>query len=130
MASMLKNLLLGAKSDNENVFVIPTKNDDGAYSVMLSYCSEHFEENIPTIEETLSFEESLSGKRLTVYCIDRETTNPYRLAERLGVRYPNDEEKKLLREEGRMKPIIDTEYNGEPIKLKLTPNSTYLIKVV
>ena len=130
MASMLKNLLLGAESDNENVFVIPTKNDDGAYSVMLSYCSEHFEENIPTIEETLSFEESLSGKRLTVYCIDKETTNPYRLAEKLGVRYPNDEEKKLLREEGRMKPIIDTEYDGEPIKLKLTPNSTYLVKVV
>ena len=29
-----------------------------------------------------------------------------------------------------MKPIIDTEYNGAPVKLKLTPNSTYLIKVV
>ena len=130
MASRLKNLLLYLDCSRENVFVIPTKDSDGAHSVMLTYCSQNFEEDIPPCEEELSFEDELLGKRLLVYCIDKETTNPYRLAEKMGVRYPNDEEKKILREEGRLKPIRDIEYDGKPIKIKLTPNSTYLIQVV
>ena len=97
---------------------------------MLAYASKNFEEDIPEYEESIVFEESLSGKRILVYCIDKETTNPFRLAEKMGVRYPNDEEKKILREEGRLKPIVDSEYDGKPIKIKLTPNSTYLVQVV
>jgi hypothetical protein len=130
MASKLKNLLISAECQNENVFVVPTRDKYGAYSVMLTYCSKHFDENIPTLEESVSFEEELCGRHLTVYCIDKENTNPYRLAERMSIRYPDDEQKKILREKGKMKPIVDTEYNGTPIKIKLTANSTYLIQVV
>ncbi len=130
MASRLKNLLLDSECSRENVYVIPTKDSGGTYSVMLTYCSQNFEEDIPPCEEELAFEENILSKRLLIYCIDKETTNPYRLAEKMGVRYPNDGEKKILREEGRLKPIIDTEYDGNPIKIKLTPNSTYLIQVV
>ena len=130
MASRLKNLLIKSECTNENVFVVPTKDISGSYSVMLTYCSQNFEEDIPSFEEELSFEESLDGKRIIIYCIDKETTNPYRLAEKMGIRYPNDEEKKILCEEGRLKPIVDTTYDGKNIKIKLTPNSTYLIQVV
>ena len=130
MASRLKNLLLEPECSRENVYVVPTKDSYGAHSVMLTYCSQNFEEDIPPCEEELTFEETLRGKRLLVYCIDKETTNPYRLAEKMGVRFPSDGEKKILREEGRLKPIRDTEYDGKPIKIKLTPNSTYLIQVV
>lgn len=130
MASKLGNLLLEVDGQNENLSVVPTKNDKGEYSVMLAYASKNFEEDIPEYEESIVFEESLSGKRILVYCIDKETTNPFRLAEKMGVRYPNDEEKKILREEGRLKPIVDSEYDGKPIKIKLTPNSTYLVQVV
>jgi hypothetical protein len=48
----------------------------------------------------------------------------------MGVRYPDEEQKKILREEGRLKAIIDEKYDGKLIKIKLTPNSTYLIQVV
>ena len=130
MSASLGNLLLPVECENENLFVIPTKFTDGGYSVMLTYASQRFEENIPEYTEELSFEESLAGKKLEIYCIDKETTNPYRLAERLGVRFPNDEEAKLLREEGRLKPIFDGEYDGKPIRLRLTANSTYLVKVI
>ena len=65
-----------------------------------------------------------------VFLIDKKTTNPYRLAEKMGVRYPDEEQKKILREEGRLKAIIDEKYDGKLIKIKLTPNSTYLIQVV
>ena len=130
MASRLGKYLLETDGEKVNLSVIPTQNERGEYSVMLSYSSRYFEENIPSYEEEVSFEENLVGKRLMLYCIDKETTNPYRLAEKMGVRYPNDDEKKILREEGRLKPIRDIEYDGNPIKIKLTPNSTYLIQVV
>ena len=130
MASKLGNLLLAVDGQNENLSVVPTKNDKGEYSVMLAYASKNFEEDIPEYEESVEFEENLSGKRILIYCIDKETTNPFRLAEKMGVRYPNDEEKKILREEGRLKPIFNAEYDGNPVKIKLTANSTYLIQVV
>ena len=130
MASKLGDLLLSADVDKDDLYVIPTKTSDGAYSVILSYSSRFFDENIPEYEETLSFEEDLTGKSIRIYCIDREHTNPYRVAEKMGVRYPNDEQKKLLREEGRMKPIFEGVYNGEPIKLRMTANSSYLIQIV
>ena len=130
MASRLESLLLDFKCTRENVYVIPTKNSDGAYSVMLTYCSKNFRDDIPACEEELFFDEKLFGKRLLIYCIDKEKTNPYRLAERMGIRFPNDEEKKLLREEGKMHPVFEGKYDGEPIKLSLTANSTYLVQIV
>ena len=130
MASRLGNLLLSAEVENEYLSVIPTKTSDGSYSVMLSYSSKYFREDIPEYTEELCFEERLEGKKLIIYCIDKEHTNPYRLAERMGVIFPNDEQKKLLREEGKMKPIFEGAYDGAPIKMKLTANSTYLIIAV
>ena len=58
----------------------------------------------------------------------RYTTNPYRLYQKLGIDKPTDEELKLLRAEGRLKPVkIQTGLDA--LKLKLTPNCTYLITV-
>ena len=65
---------------------------------------------------------------MTVYCVDKNTTNPYRLYEKLGVDTPNEEQIQMLREEGNLKPVLQEEYNGQ-IKLNLTPNCTYLITV-
>jgi ribosomal protein S25 len=101
----------------------------GDLAVLLSYSSEHFAEDIPEIEETLCFEESIEKKTVTVYCIDREHTNPYRLYQRLGIKNsPSEEELRLLREEGKLKPLYK-QSGKEPIKLKLTANCTYLILV-
>ena len=57
-----------------------------------------------------------------VYCIDKETTNPYRLYEK-GV-----EDIKALRNEGKLLPIAKHS-NGEKIELKFTSNATYLVEV-
>ena len=131
MASRLKNLLIGYECENQNVSVVPTKDSNGSYSVMLAYSSQNFEENIPEYEESVEFEENLAGKKLIVYCIDKETTNPYRLAVKIdALKDPTDEQKRMLREEGKMKPVLDTEYDGKPIKIKLAPNSTYLIQII
>ena len=130
MASRLGTLLLSAEVEDENIALVPTKTVDGEYSVMLSYSSKYFDEDIKAYTETLAFSEDLSGKRLTVYLIDKEHTNPYRLAQKLGVRYPSDEEKRILRDEGKLKPVHDAIYDGNPIELELTPNCTYLIRII
>jgi len=128
LASKLYEGLVSYEAD-ENIFVVPTKNENGNYSVLLTYCGEKFSEDLPEKEETISFEESLVGKSVTVYCIDKNTTNPYRLYKKNG--YSDnltDEQIKILREEGKIKPVVV--FNAEEeIKLKLTANCTYLIEV-
>lgn len=131
MASKLGKYLIDVDGQTENLAVIPTTNENGDYSVMLTYSSKNFEEDIPSYQETLTFDKNLAGKKLVIYCIDKETTNPYRLAEKLNaVDNPTDEQKKMLREEGKMKPIVEKEYDGKPIKIELTPNSTYLVQII
>ena len=108
--------------------MLPTKDDVGNYAVLLTYSSEYFEEDIPAIEEILTFEEDIKDKQVTVWCIDKETTNPYRLYEKLGIDTPNDEQIKMLREEGELKPIF-TQKGSEELRLRLTPNATFLITI-
>ena len=130
LAARLGEDLLLAECGNENVFVVPTKTEDGSYAVLLSYSSEYFEEDLPETEETLSFAEDITGRTVTVWCIDKETTNPYRLYQKMGVETPNEEQLKLLREEGNMKPQQSfVAKAGDKISLRLTANCTYLVTV-
>ena len=128
LASKLGTGLLAAISDDTNISIVPTKKENGDYAVLLSYSSMHFEEDIPDKEEAVVFEEDIKDKTITVWCIDKNTTNPYRLYEKMGISIPNDEEVRLLREEGRLKPV-KVQNGSEPLILKLTANATYLITV-
>ena len=131
LAAKLGEDLLLAACGNENVALVPTKCDDGSYAVLLSYSSEYFEEDLPEIMETVSFDEDITGKTVTVWCIDKQTTNPYRLYQKMGVETPNEEQIKLLREEGNMKPQQSfVAKAGDEISLCLTANCTYLVTVV
>ncbi len=128
LGAKLYNNLLEAKTDNENVFVIPTKNNNDEYAVLLTYSSDYFDENLPEINEELKFDTDITGKKVTVYCIDKNTTNPYRLYQKKGIKELSDADIKELREEGNMKPV--KEYNAEDkIELKLTANSVYMIAI-
>ncbi|MBQ8342385.1 MAG: hypothetical protein IJY22_08460 [Clostridia bacterium] len=121
--------LLSAKSDSKNVFCVPTRREDGSLSVLVSYSSEYFEENIPAISEALCFEESIVGKRVTVWCIDKTHTNPYRLYQKMGLETPNEEDLRALRAEGIMKPFSEFIATEEAITLPLTANATFLVTV-
>ena len=130
LASKLGEDLLDAETENENIFVVPTKTDKG-YAALMTYSSDYFEEDIPAIEETVTFEGDIADKTVTVWCIDKNTTNPYRLFQKMDVKDPQNltkEEIKQLREEGNLKPI-KVQKGSEELKLQLTPNGTYLITV-
>lgn len=128
LASKLGADLLCARCDNENISILPTRNENGDLAVLLSYSSQYFEENIPSITETVEFEEDTTDKTFTIWCIDKNTTNPYRLYQKMGINAPTDDELKLLREEGRLKPL-KVQGGNVPLVLHLTPNCTYFITV-
>ena len=128
LAAKLHEQILREEHSAENLFVVPTRNDKGEYSVLLTYSSENFTEDIPVIEETIMFEETIKDKQVTVWCIDKNTTNPYRLFQTFGVETPNEEQIKLLQEEGKLKPVLQEKYSGK-LKLSLTSNCTYLITI-
>ena len=132
LASRLHENLLAATGVGENTYVVPTGNGAGAYSILLSHSSEYFEENLPDCTETVAFEAPIEGKTVTVYCIDRNTTNPYRLAMRKQIgKNPTEEEIRELREDGKLKPVQQFVATPEKNKvhLTLTPNSTFLITI-
>jgi len=128
LAAKLYENLLEAEIENDNIFAIPTKNDKNEYSVLLTYSNEYFEENLPEIEEELTFEADMQGKKVTVYCIDKETTNPCRLYQKKGEGEMTREVIKELREEGRIKPVAEFDAK-ETISLKFTANCVYLVEV-
>lgn len=128
LASKLGENLLTAEWENENVSVVPTRTDSGEYAVLLSYSGAYFEADLPAREETVAFAECVRDKTVTVWCIDRNTTNPYRLAQKLGIRTPAGPDLKRLREEGRLKPIL-RQKGIDRLTLQLTANAVYLITV-
>ena len=96
---------------------------------MLTYCDEYFEETVPEMNETVDLGADMNGKKVTVWCIDKDTTNPYRLAQKNGIgKNPTKEEIALLREEGKLKPVAEFVYSdSDKFTLKLTANCTYML---
>ena len=129
MTSKMGDSLMGVEHGNPNLFVVPTKDDAGDYSVLLTYCEKHFGESIPAVEETVTFDEDITGKTVTVYCIDREHTNPYRTWERAGKPEMTDALLEQLREEGRLKPCSVFVAKRNAVSIRMTPNATFLITV-
>lgn len=128
MTSKMGELLVESKVENENTFAFSTKDEEGNYSSLLTYCSPNFKEDIPEITEEIRFCEDITDKTVTVYCIDKNNTNPYRMWERAGKPDIDEDMIRALRKEGCLNPIR-TQKGTEPITLKLTPNCTYLLTV-
>ena len=129
MTSKMQDYLVSEECENSSIFTVPTTDGNGKYSVLLTYCSKYFEEDLPLISEELSFDEGIAGKRVTVYCIDKTHTNPYRTWERAGKPEMTDELLRELRAEGKMKPVASFIAGADSISLDFTPNATYLVLV-
>lgn len=130
LGSWMGDALVEGSADDPNLAVLPTKTENG-YAVMLTYASEFFEEDIPALEETLSFREDVTGKTATVWAIDKDNTNPYRLFEKMGSPVePSREQIELLRAEGQLKPVAQYTLTGNQTQpVTMTPNGLYLITV-
>ena len=127
LASRLKENLLSVTNDGD-LFMLATGDDKGGRAVLLTYADENLTDDLPAREETFTFDGDVSGKTVTLCCIDKENTNPYRLWERKG--FPAMDARVImeLREEGQLKPVT-VKNAAAGIKLNLTANCTYLITV-
>ncbi len=128
LASKLGENLLKAECADRNVSVVPTKNGDGSYAILLCYATENFADELSDKKETLVFEEDIKDKTVSVWAIDKEHTSPYRLYQKMGWSDLSQEQIKILREEGKLKPIGKTTGNS-CVELSLSANSTFLITV-
>lgn len=130
LASRLGTDLVEGKTDDENIALIPTKTGDG-YAILIGYASAYFEEDIPAIFESIGFAQDITGNTVTVWAIDRETANPYRLFAQYGSpEIPDAQQIDALRQEGQLKPICQYVAEGrclQPVCLK--PNGLYLVTV-
>jgi hypothetical protein len=128
LAAKLHEGLLSYETENDNIFAVPTKDENGNLAVLLTYCGEYFEDTLPAITESVDLGNNFNGKTVTIWCIDKEHTNPYRFAQKQGWNNLTEEQINILREEGNLKPIYVGEYTGG-IKLHLTAGATFLITV-
>ena len=123
---LANSMMLAAKKMTD---IIIQEIEKGDYSILVTYSSGKFEEDLSEIEEELTFDEDVKDKNVVVYCIDKNNTNPYRMYERESMTSDlTAGQIKTLRDEGNIKPVA--QFAGtEKIKLKLTPNAVYLVEV-
>jgi hypothetical protein len=107
----------------------PTKNENGDYSIFMTYCTEGFSEDAPTIVQELFFDKKVIGRNSRIWCIDKQSSNPYRMYDRMGKPEMTDELVKILKAEGNIKPLCEFEAK-ENIKLELSANAVYLVEIM
>ena len=130
LAGKLGENLLGFETDNKYLSIIPTKLDNGDYSMLFTYSEQLFDESLEDKTETFNFEEDIVGKKITVWAIDRSHSNACRLFEKNGWDYDlTKEQLEVLREEGRLKPVKEFVANQNSFDLTLTANGTYLVTI-
>ena len=102
----LKEGILESYTDIENLSVLPTIDEKGKYSVLLTYASTNFDKELPALKTTLEIE-GVTGKRdITIWAIDEDHTNPYAVYIKKGYGPElTDEQIAELREEGNLKPV-------------------------
>jgi len=85
---------------------LATADDDGKLCVMLAYASAHFDTPLPSVSEQIKLSGVAGKKKVTVWLIDDTHVNPYKLALRKGWGADDytEEQLKVLREEGMLKP--------------------------
>lgn len=105
LASKLHESILEFSSDVENLAVIPTKNDDGAVSIMLSHASEDFADDISPVDDVLEIHGIEGEKEISIWTIDDNNTFPYGKMKECGFSEPLTEEQiEFLKNESNLTP--------------------------
>lgn len=133
LAAKLHENLLETNISEDNLTVIATKNEENKLAVAVTYANQNIQKDIEKKTLTITVDGIKAGKKkVTVWTIDPEHTNPYALY--LKKKYPKKlsaEQTEELRKEGTLKPrvfVIETT-NKAQLELELLPYSVNLIEV-
>ena len=119
---------MDCECENDKIYTVPTKSDDGKYSILMTYTGDGFTKDLPEITQELVFEENIKDRKAVVWCIDKENCNPYRMYERMGMPEMTAELVKTLKAEGNIKPLCEFTVDDN-IRLKFTANCVYLVEI-
>lgn len=129
----LHGLRVGAESDVEGLTALATVDEGGNAAIMLTYASQRFDTALPDVCDTVTVSGITGKKRVTVWCIDKERTNPYTHAQKMGWGDLFDSEQiAALRQIGEMKPVAEYEevFVGEArIPLEFTSDALLMITI-
>ena len=130
----LGNQLLDCAWENQDMRALATLDDDGKLSVMLAYASKHFDKALPSVSEQICLEGLSGKKKVTLWKIDDSHVNPYKLALRngWGVDDYTEEQLKVLREEGILKPCAIQTFDFDqqnPLDVSFDDNAVVLIEI-
>lgn len=134
LASKLHENILASETDQDGLEVLATKDDGDRTSVLLSYASEHFDRDMPQIEDRVALDGIHGRRRVTVWCIDETHTNPYTrmLRENMQEKALSEADIAVLREEGCMKPVAEYEILADgsaEIGVRFTNNALVLVEI-
>ena len=122
-----------AKTDVRELTMLASADTSGGYAVMLSYAAEHFDKMIPDVSDIITLRGIEGKRRVKVWCIDENHTNPYKYAKAMGLGdLFSAEEIEKLREVGEMKPIAeyDAVFDGNArIPVEFTANALVMIEI-
>lgn len=133
LLSKIGDTLLHSECDNADVTVLASK-DENKTVIALAYASENFDHKLPSLRERIEISGISGNKKVTVYRIDDEHTNPYKLALRRGFGDTDytEEELSILREEGEMKVYdsYESDFSENPfIDVEASDNALLLIEI-
>lgn len=133
LAGKLHENILASENPIANVEILPTADDHGNVSVMLSYASEYYDRQLPDMKQTLHFEGLQGNYRVTTWCIDENHTNPYTRMLREGMveEALTPEQIAILKDEGCLKPVSYdiTADSAAAVQLHFTNNACILVEL-
>ena len=107
LSGKLHENILVSENPVANLEILPTADEDGNVSVMLSYASEYYDRQLPDLAQTLTFEGLQGDYTVKLWCIDQTHTNPYTRMLREGMQEDGltAEQIAILKDEGCLKPV-------------------------
>lgn len=123
---------LDSSTDNEYLKVLATADEDKRISILLSYSSRFFSEDIPPLADTVTVEGIEGDYRLTEYLVDKDHACAYTLYKVENMpEDPSEEQLKALKESARLVPETKslTACGRADIHVSSTPNALILLEL-
>ena len=133
LAAKLHENILDSENPVANMEILPTADDRGNVSIMMSYASEYYDRQLPDLAETLLVDGLQGEYTVTLWKIDQTHTNPYTKMLREGMQEDalTAAQIAILKEEGYLKPVsYDITANGSAtIEVACTNDACLLVEL-
>ena len=123
--------LLSHSATPENLTLLATKDDGGKYSLLFTYSTDNFDKALPTITEKIILSGESGTKKVTIFKIDDENMNPYRVFVKNGYdKNLSEEQISQLQNVAQCKETQQFEVSGNFIEFEITMKQNSMLLCV